>query len=527
MLLTLLKMRLASLFIPLFTGKKKKRGAVLTLLAALLMLFALVYFAVIFGALFAFIGLPLFEARADYVYFALGGSAMLLLMLLGSVMYTKSQLFAASDNELLLSMPIPPHLILISRLLLLFILNLLLEALIALPMTAIWLLFGHPTVGGMAAFLLFLLLLPLFALSLSAALAFLITRIGSRIRKKSLVTMLLSLGFLALYFFLISGIDGLMERLSTDIVPLIAAIDAVPPLAVLGRAMLASPLDLLLALPLLIGVILLTLYILSRTYLKTALARPGERHAVYRERTVKVRSPLAALTARELSRLLSSAGYMLNAGLGLLLMLIPPILLLINADTLAALSGELPELHVALPAVAATVGMLMTGMVFFSAATVSLEGRALWVIRTSPVPTRTVLLSKLLLHLIPTAPVAALTSVLYAIAIRASLTEGLALLLLSIVFVFFSAELGLIANLLLPKLEWKNEIVPVKQGAATLVAMLGSIVAAMMVGSLSLLLSFLLPPSAALLLTALLLLGGSALLSLYLLRGGVRRFESL
>jgi ABC-2 type transport system permease protein len=118
MLLTLLKMRLASLFIPLFTGKKKKRGALLTVLAVLLFLFAAVYFAVIFGSIFLMIGLPLFEARAEYVYFALGGALMLLLMLLGSVMYTKTQLFAANDNELLLSMPIPPHLILLSRLLL-------------------------------------------------------------------------------------------------------------------------------------------------------------------------------------------------------------------------------------------------------------------------------------------------------------------------------------------------------------------------------------------------------------------------
>ncbi len=527
MLLTLLKMRLAALFIPLFTGRKKKRGALLTALVVLLLLCAAVYFAVIFGAIFLAVGLPLFEARAEYAYFALGGAAMLLLMLLGSVMYTKSQLFAANDNELLLSMPIPPHLILISRLLVLFVLNLLLEALIALPMTAVWLLCGRPTVGGMAAFLLFLLILPLVALTVSCALAYLITHIGARIRKKSLVTTLASLVFIAVYFVLVSVMGEAMEGLAADITPLIAAVDSFPPLSVLGRAMLATPVDLLLTLPLLVALILATFYLLSRTYLKTALNKRGERHTAYRARTVGVKSPLAALTLRELSHLGASPVFMLNAGIGLLMAFIPPILLLINSEAVLALAREIPELGAVLPAAAAAVNMLLVSMAFFSAVTVSLEGRALWIIRSSPVPTRTVLLSKLLLHLIPTSPVAALASVLYAVAIRASLGEALALLLVSLAFVLLSAEIGLIANLLLPKLEWKNEAIPVKQGASTLIAMLGGMLLSMVLGGLMLFFTMLLPAAVALLLTAFLLLGGSALLLLYLSRGGVRRFEAL
>ena len=527
MLLTLLRMRLSSLFSTMFAGKKKTRGTVLTVLAALLFLFAIAYFAVILGALFFIMGAPLFEAGAAHAYFGLGALAMLVLMLAGSVIYTKSQLFAANDNELLLSMPIPPHLILLSRILVLLLLNFILEGLIALPLLLVWLLIGTPTVAGIFSLLLVLLILPPFALTLSTGLAYLITRIGRRIRKKNIVVLLLSLLLMLGYFLFVSVLDGMLESLEADITPLISFVDAVLPIAAIGRAMLGSPVELLLTVLPLLLIILLAFRYFSRSYLKTALDTRGERHAVYRARTVRARSPLRALTVRELTHLTSSPGYMMNTGTGLIMMLIPPVLLLINREPIGALAAELPMLGACLPALAASVNMAISSMIYFSAVTVSLEGRALWIVRSSPIPTRTVLLSKLLFHLVLTAPVATVSSVLYAIALRASIPEAILILLVSLAFLLASAVLGLLFNLFFPKLEWKNEMIPIKQGISGLLSMLGGIAVSAVVGGIAALLSLVLSASLALLAALLLLAAVSAGLLALLLHTGARRFEAL
>ena len=186
-----------------------------------------------------------------------------------------------------------------------------------------------------------------------------------------------------------------------------------------------------------------------------------------------------------------------------------------------------PFLKGTLPAIGTTVMMMLSSMVFFSASAVSLEGRALWIVRTSPVPTYTVLLSKLLLHLIPTLPAAAIGAILTSVALRLDVRHGLLLLLNTAAFVLLSALFGLVANLFFPRLTWKNELEPIKQGMASLVAMLGSGLTALLFGGGSILLSILLPASLALLILLALTLAAAFGLLAFLRRGGVRIFESL
>lgn len=527
MLLTLLKIRFLSLFSSLFSGKQKRRSAILTVLFFLLFLYVAAALIALLGGVLLLIAEPLFRAGAGYVYFAIGGLLSLLMMLLGSVILTKNQLYVAKDNELLLSMPIPPRLILISRLLLLLLVNYFFEALVAIPMVLIWLLGGRAEIGAGFCLLLLFLLLPVLALSLSSLLAYGLSRLSKRLRRKSLLTVLLSLLFLGAYYFFLFGLEDLLDALVKDVTPLVVLVDSCPPLSALGRAMAGSPLDLLFVLLPSVLFTGLVFYWLGRTYLHTVLQPPRLATPAYREKARGGRAPLLALALRELSHLGSCPAYLLNAGIGLLFLLAVPIGMLFLRDTLLGLFAELPLLGDLRGAIGASGLMALVGMVYFSASSVSLEGRALWIVRTSPVPTRTVLYAKLLFHLIPTAPTAAVAGVLTAIALRLDAPEAILLVLHALTFSLLTAALGLIANLLFPKLEWKNEAEPIKQGAASLVAMLAGFLAAALLGGVALLLSLILPASLALLISLLL----SALAAwgslVYLGRGGVRLFESL
>ncbi len=88
----------------------------------------------LFGALCQ----PLCEAGLNWLYFAIMGIVGILLSFIGSVMMTKSQLYDAKDNELLLSMPISPGQILAGRLLSLLLLNYIYQSFVMIPAGVIY-----------------------------------------------------------------------------------------------------------------------------------------------------------------------------------------------------------------------------------------------------------------------------------------------------------------------------------------------------------------------------------------------------
>lgn len=533
----LLRLRFAALFSAFLAKKNRKKSIFLAVLLSMLLLYV-VAAVVGFLALLAFALAPRFvEADASFAYFAVGGGLAFLVMLLGSVMFTQNQLYVANDNEFLLAMPVPPNILLLSRLSFLLVINVFLEALVALPLLVAWFFVGAPTFLGTVAAILVLLLLPLLSLAVSCLLGWCIAKISARMRHKSIVALLLSVVLVVAYFAFIFSMDYVMGDIDDlSIEPVVEAMTSILPLRLLGRAMTGAILPLLLVIAVAGGLVAGIFYWLFRTFLSTVLERPRKAQVSYRARRQKTKSPLWALTVRELRHLGASSGYMMNAGMGLLFCLLLPLALFIfivmdaepgQEGTLVLVLNEAPILArlLAPAALAATTACL--SMAIFSACTVSLEGPSLWIIRTSPVPARTALLAKVIYHLIPTLPVMAVSLLLYAIPLHLSWYETLLLLFAGTAYVLFSSAFGLLMNLLFPKLEWKNEMVAIKQGAAIMLAMIGSGAAAGAGAVLLIIFSLFLPTWIALLLY---FLGFGALslgLVALLMSVGARRFETI
>ena len=535
MLRRLLAIRVRGLFASATrpNAKGKRRSPVLMiLLLSFLFLYLAVAFFFFFGAIFGILG-PLFiKAGEPWGFFALASAAATVLMFGGSIIFTQHQLYDANDNEFLLSLPISPRMILASRMVFLLLINYLFEAVVMIPALAVFFLTGPIGALGVVFTILLTLALPFPVLALSCLFGWLVARISARIRKKQLVVLLFSLIFFGLYFYFISHVDSLLEGLSEVDIPRIAAVlQKLVPFAFFGRGCTGDILSFLYFMILSAALFFGVYAWLERTFFRTALSKPAAIRAKYREKEEKAVSPLKALTIRELRHLTSSAGYMLNAGFGLLFILFPPIMLLVKQADLggfiAAEAPELARLASALPIVALTLSCVVSGMVLFSACSVSLEGKNLWIVRTSPVPTRTVLLSKVLFHIVPTLPVMLLAGILYALSQRFDLLSSFLLLLALAGFTLFSALLGLFFNLLLPKLEWKNEMVPIKQGASVFFSLLVSPLVSGGVGAGLFFLSLLVPVWVPLVLHIAFFLMVSSLLFLWIMTCGVRRFEAL
>ena len=320
MLKSLLRVRFAAL-LAAFTGQSRKRGRQTKGKAvgyALLMLYCFCAFVFLFYSSFSQLAEAFFPAGLGWLYFAMFAIMAFALMFIGSVFTAKSQLFEAKDNELLLSMPVRPGLILLSRMAAMLAMNFVFELVVALPVFAAWLRFGSPDAAGIAAFVLIVLALPLFALAVSCLFAWLISLLTSRMRNTTVITMVLSVVFLLAYFVFCFRMNTYVTQLAANGQAIAGALGAALPLVWLGRAAAEGNLACL-GLTLLWTILpfALAYALLARSFIRIVTTNRGQIRVRYEKKAMRASSQDAALYRRELARLTSSSGYMLNAGLGL------------------------------------------------------------------------------------------------------------------------------------------------------------------------------------------------------------------
>lgn len=477
MLKALLKTQLAA-FLAGFSGasgraggKKAAPGKGRKILFALLMLYCFVVFVGMFFMLFSQLAAAFGGTEYAWLYFALYAILAFALMFIGSVFTAKSQLFEARDNDLLLSMPIPPHRILAARMLALVLLNTVFALVAAIPALAAWCISGYASAMGVLAFLLLFPALNLFTLAVTSLLAWLLSVLTSRMRNKNVVTLVFSALFLLAYFVAVGRINTYVAALAANGARIADSLRGVSPLVWLGAAMAEGSASALLgSLALLLVPFALVYLLLARSFTGIVATRRGAAKRQYREKAMHTASPRQALLRREFARLGSSAGYMLNAGLGLLFSVIVTGFLLFGwakVDTLLQQMGLGREM---LTAALAVVIVFLLCTLTFSASSVSLEGQNLWIVRSAPCASAEVLMAKRQMHAL-LALAAALLPALGA-ALRIGVLSALAVALAGTGFALITADIGLIENLRHPNLTWQNEMQPIKQGAAVGLTML-------------------------------------------------------
>ena len=173
-------------------------------------------------------------------------------------------------------------------------------------------------------------------------------------------------------------------------------------------------------------------------------------------------------------------------------------------------------------------GMLVSGMVFFTASSVSLEGKQLWLAQSLPVSPWQVLRAKLRLQLLITIPPMLLCLVCLLAVYPGSPLELLFIAVTALSYALLMALLGLFLGLKMPNLSWTNEVVPIKQSACVALSLFGGWAVAMIPGALYLLTGIgSLDPLLYLSVVTALLLILSAVLSLWVKKTGSRIFASL
>lgn len=189
---------------------------------------------------FAGMALPLasvlLPAGLDWLYFASMGLTALLVSVLASAFTSYSGLFQSRDNELLLSLPIPPAVIFGVRVSTVYLACLIYLLMAWVPAVVCYGLLGSPSAGRVLCSIPMALVLAGAACILAVLLGWAVALANDRARHKSLVTVVCSLVFFALYYAGFLRVQDILDDLLADAAQSGAALArAAWPLRLLGR----------------------------------------------------------------------------------------------------------------------------------------------------------------------------------------------------------------------------------------------------------------------------------------------------
>ena len=459
---------------------------------------------------------PLTTIGLGWLYFSLISLLAVALGVFGSVFNTYASLYQAKDNDLLLSMPISPSKILLMRLLGVYLMGLLYECIVMIPGLVVWFLWGSVPFLGVVFSLLIPFVLSFFILTLSCILGWAVALVSSKLRHKSLVSVVLSLAFIGGYYYVYFQAYQILAGILANAGSIAKGIkNYLYPMYHMGLAAEGSAMSMFVFTGMIALLFATVCYVLSKTFIRLATSNKGSAKIVYRERLSKVGSGDSALLRKEFRRFTGSANYMLNCGLGILFMLIAAVALLIKGDLLMQFLPFFSEKTEEIMPLLLTAGLCMiASMSDITAPSVSLEGKTLWLVQVLPISPWQVLKAKMKLHLFLTIPPAAVLTVCACMVLKPEAHYIVIISITVLAFIVTMALLGLTMNLKAPNLKWTNEIVPIKQSFSVTAALLGGWGIVIIFGGLYFFISklvgayiFLILVSAVLILTSILLYG--------------------
>ena len=456
MLKTLLKKQMAEIFRNYFYDPKKNKMRSKGATAMYIALYVLLMAGVL-GGMFALLAVgicaPMAAAGVGWLYYLVMGLIAVLLGAFGSVFSTYSSLYLSKDNDLLLSMPIPVRYVMASRLLGVYLLGLMYSGVATVPAVIVYWIVAPVTAGTVVGGVLTVLLVSVIVMVLSCLLGWVVARISLKLKNKSFVTVILSLAFLAAYYFVYYKAQGLITLLAENAAVYGAKIRGSAYLLYLfGSVGAGDWLAMLIVTLSQAALLALTLWVIARSFLKIATATGSVRRARFRHKAVRAQSVQRALRRKELRRFAASPNYMLNCGFGIVMLPAAGIALLIKGRALAQLLDDAFGAGADIvPVLLSAALCLLASMNDMAAPSVSLEGRQLWLAQSLPVTPWQVLRAKLEMQLLLTGVPVLFCALCAVIVLPGGAAEMALAVIAALLYTLLSALAALALGLKMPR----------------------------------------------------------------------------
>ena len=401
-------------------------------------------------------------------------------------------LFAAGDYDMLTALPVRPFSIIVSRLLHMYVSSLMLSLLTMVPSCLLYGWMAGPSPWFYAAAAISVLFVPLVPLTAASLLGTLIMAAGSRVKHKNILIIFLSLvctiGVLALsLLFSFRAEDMNMADMAGMIKLGVDQVNRIYPLAGMYTAgIVGGNIAAIAGFPAIsLGVFLLFSALVQWKYVSISSALHS--HAAkknYRMQAQKKSSLLKALYIKEIKRYFASNIYVLNTLIGYILMVAIAVMLAFTGidkleGYLTMSGGESLTLPFPLGNLVPFLLSLMLMMGSTTASSISMEGKQWWIPKSLPIPARTILDSKMLVGLSLMLPAVLISGAVLVISGQTGDVNPVWLFLVPGAYACFSVVFGITVNLKMPVFNWDNETTVVKQSGATMTAVLGGMLFAL------------------------------------------------
>ena len=394
------------------------------------------------------------------------------IILVFTVLRSNGILFGSRDYEMLSSLPVQAKEIISSKFGFLYLLNFLMGILFILPAGIVWQIYDSHHLIFFFMYLVSVVFVPFVPMCIASLIGVLITGVSSKFRRKNIFSLIFSFailgGLLGIGIYSMqTGSSGenlgvtLMEQVSS-LYPLSAWFNYTDSISLVGnvRFWLLSVL-----------VFFIFVKIVEHRYARlNSYVLQCHTVSVGGKTSLKKHSVFSAMYLKEIGRYFSSYLWVLNTGLGV-------VLLCVVSLALCVISPEMIGKYTGIEDVDSFLGqfppLIIAAMLSIScpaASAISLEGKNLWILQSVPLSNKTFLKSKIALTLTIHSTGYLLSVAVFLIRFQFNAIQALTLLVVPVCYSIFTAVQGTYINCRFPKFDWDNEMVVVKQSISVILS---------------------------------------------------------
>ncbi len=414
----------------------------------------------------------LFPLQLQWLYYVYLVIISCFLCIVGSAFIAYSSIYVAKDNDLLLSMPIKKTDIIISRIFGLYFYSLAYEALVVIPMLLAVFINAKITLLSFLCNLILFFLLPLFTLSICCGLGYIIAIFSRKLqgKMKPMIQTILSVLFFGIYMFASTGMNEYINQILLNGVEFANTVKQTP-LYVIGQAYQGHIGYLLMIVLFIVIIFYITIMILQKNYIELSTTKSGSK-VDKTKKELQVHSLKKALFKKELSMLTSSSTYMINGCLSCIMLLIIPFLFAFSEDVkyLIAFLKSLDVYFVEFMILA--VLALVSSMTSVSSVSLSFERSKVWHFKVLPIKASDIFHVKVLVQFVIVAIFAFISWISFQILLPLTWSVMILVFINLILWIYFCAQLGMIINMLLPRVDFINDTAAVKQNFSALISIM-------------------------------------------------------
>ena len=423
---------------------------------------------------------PLIEINSEYVLLTLFVTFTTIITFVEGIYKSGSLLFNSKDDNLLLSLPIKKSTVLFIRIFKFYVFEVLYNSMFLMPAMVVYAYYVDVSISYYIVSVSALLLLPIIPIIISCIIGGIINSSASKFKHKNFAQTIITILLLVFIFYGSYNLESAIKNLAQNASLVNSVITKIyyPVKLYIKLVTNFKIVDFIQFILINILIFVISVSIFSKIYFKINSSTKAvklskkNRNSNYK---IKTSLPIKSLIKKELNRFANTPVFVINTAMGLAIFLIGCILISIKFDSLINTISE--DIPISVEQIKSYIPVILFGFVCFSSlmssitsSMISLEGKSFSILKSLPVSSFKIIISKVLTAVIIMVPVLVVGDIIMFIRFSFNIIEVLMILISSIILPLVSETIGIIVNLKYPKMDAENDTEVVKQSMSSAIA---------------------------------------------------------